>query len=191
MPTSLTERQVERRDRLVDAGIAIMGQAANQRVTLRAVLRDTKLTERYFYESFDSVDDFVVAVYDEVGARAVNTLVRAGELDSGGTTQEGIRAAIHAFVGMCDDRPELIRSLLLAPFREPALSMRGLTQSEQFIDLAGQTLRRVRNSGERRLIASGNIGALTAVFIQYLDGQPPFSRVQLIRYCCELVGITA
>jgi AcrR family transcriptional regulator len=61
------DRQAERRVRLLDAGLSILGADGRpDPLTVRGVCRRAGLSARYFYESFSDRDDFVGAVYDWV-----------------------------------------------------------------------------------------------------------------------------
>lgn len=65
------DRRAERRARLLDAGLSILGsdvepEAGSAAVTVRGVCRQSGVSARYFYESFSDRDDFVGAVYDWV-----------------------------------------------------------------------------------------------------------------------------
>jgi AcrR family transcriptional regulator len=76
------DRRSERRARLLDAGLSILGSDAGPgAVTVRGVCRQSGVSARYFYESFSDRDDFVGAVYDWVIA------------DLAATTQAAVTAA--------------------------------------------------------------------------------------------------
>jgi AcrR family transcriptional regulator len=64
------KRVAERRGRLLDAGLDVLGteQDGSSALTVRAVCRGAGLTPRYFYESFSDKDQFVGAVFDWVVA---------------------------------------------------------------------------------------------------------------------------
>ena len=71
----LQDRQALRRDELIAAGVALLGGPGGPALTVRAVCRAAGLTERYFYESFTDRDEYVAAVYDDVCAAAMTTLM--------------------------------------------------------------------------------------------------------------------
>src|SRR3954469_9251227 len=63
------ERLNERRRRLVEAGLDLLGADNSEtELTVRAVCKKAGLTARYFYESFADKDQFVVAVFDDAVA---------------------------------------------------------------------------------------------------------------------------
>ncbi|HKV18606.1 MAG TPA: TetR/AcrR family transcriptional regulator [Mycobacterium sp.] len=69
-----SERIDQRRRRLLDAGLDLLGGSAETELTVRAVCRRSGLTARYFYESFTDKDEFVAAVFDAaVGELATST----------------------------------------------------------------------------------------------------------------------
>ena len=68
------DRQAQRRARLLDAGLSVLGSDSGaEPLTVRGVCRRAGLSARYFYESFTDRDDFVGAVYDWVIADLATT----------------------------------------------------------------------------------------------------------------------
>jgi len=61
---SQAERVARRRQRFLDAGLAVFGTTGYRTATVRQLCRQAELTDRYFYESFDSLEDLLVAVYE-------------------------------------------------------------------------------------------------------------------------------
>ena len=60
---SLEERQSERRERLIEAGLQLYGKQGFFSVTVRDICVEAKLTERYFYESFKNSGALFDAIY--------------------------------------------------------------------------------------------------------------------------------
>jgi len=173
----LEDRQVLRRDELIAAGVQLLGGVGGPAVTVRAVCRETGLTERYFYESFTDRDEFVRAVYDDVCARAMSALMSA-------TTP---REAVERFVALMVDDPVRGRVLLLAPAVEPVLVRSGAEWMPSFIDLLQRKLTQIGDPVRQKMIATSLIGGLTALFTAYLDGRLAASREQFIDYCVEML----
>ena len=173
----LEDRQVLRRDELIAAGVQLLGGVGGPAVTVRAVCRETGLTERYFYESFTERDEFVRAVYDDVCARAMSALMSA-------TTP---REAVERFVALMVDDPVRGRVLLLAPAVEPVLVRSGAEWMPSFIDLLQRKLTQIGDPVRQKMIATSLIGGLTALFTAYLDGRLAASREQFIDYCVEML----
>jgi AcrR family transcriptional regulator len=173
----LSDRQALRRDELIAAGVAHLGGAHGPALTVRGVCRSAGLTERYFYESFTDRDEFVRAVYDDVCARAMAAL----------TTANTPRAAVEQFVELMVDDPARGRVLLLAPEREPVLTRSGAEWMPSFIELVQRKLTRIADPAQAAMVATGLIGALTALFTAYLNGRLTATREQFIDYCIEML----
>src|SRR5207302_1682855 len=74
---SLADRKSERRRLLLRAGFELLGGEGWSATTVRAVIERAGLNPRYFYESFTDLDEFVVAVYDQVVGEARDVVVAA------------------------------------------------------------------------------------------------------------------
>ncbi|SEH63325.1 DNA-binding transcriptional regulator, AcrR family [Mycolicibacterium rutilum] len=173
----LQDRQMLRRDELIAAGVGLLGSADGPSLTVRAACRVAGLTERYFYESFSDRDEFVRAVYDDVCTRAMSALM----------TAETPRDAVERFVALMVDDPTRGRVLLLAPAREPVLTRSGADWMPSFIDLLQHKLTRITDPARAAMVATGLIGALTALFTAYLNGTLTATREQFIDYCVEML----
>ncbi|HMZ12691.1 MAG TPA: TetR/AcrR family transcriptional regulator [Mycobacterium sp.] len=173
----LRDRQVRRRDELIVAGVTLLGGAGGPALTVRAVCREAGLTERYFYESFSDRDEFVRAVYDDVCSRAMSALMSASTP----------REAVEQFVALMVDDPVRGRVLLLAPEVEPVLVRSGAEWMPTFIGLLQRKLTTIGDPTVQNMVATGLVGALTALFTAYLDGRLTASREQFIDYCVDLL----
>ncbi|HYC41736.1 MAG TPA: TetR/AcrR family transcriptional regulator [Noviherbaspirillum sp.] len=60
------ERVALRRQRLIEAGIAQFGTLGYHATTMRTLTAASGLTNRYFYESFESLEDLLVACYSHL-----------------------------------------------------------------------------------------------------------------------------
>jgi len=173
----LEDRQTLRRDELVAAGVQLLGQESGPAVTVRAACRQAGLTERYFYESFADRDEFVRAVYDDVCSRAMSALMSASTP----------REAVERFVALMVDDPVRGRVLLVAPAVEPVLVVSGAEWMPNFIDLLQHKLTQIADPVRQKMIATGLIGGLTALFTAYLSGRLTATRDQFIDYCVEML----
>ncbi|MEZ5512121.1 MAG: TetR/AcrR family transcriptional regulator [Gammaproteobacteria bacterium] len=61
---SESERQEERRERFLEAGLEIFGTVGLRGATVRSLCKAAGLTERYFYQSFADSDALFCAVYE-------------------------------------------------------------------------------------------------------------------------------
>ncbi|ABM15855.1 MULTISPECIES: TetR/AcrR family transcriptional regulator [Mycolicibacterium] len=173
----LQDRQALRRDELITAGISLLGSPGGPHLTVRAVCKAAGLTERYFYESFTDRDEYVAAVYDNVCTAAMSTLMKS----------DSMRDAVERFVALMIDDPARGRVLLLAPEVEPVLARSGARWMPNFIDLLQRNLTQISDPTTQAMVATGLIGALTALFTAYLDGRLGATRERFIDHCAELL----
>ncbi|MDT3399301.1 TetR family transcriptional regulator [Streptomyces sp. B1866] len=177
--TTLDVRRAGRRRALLDAALRLAGGAGCPAVTVRSVCRTVKLTDRYFYESFASRDELLLALYDEVACEALAAL-RAAAPDA--------RAAVEGFLAVLADDPHKGRVLLLEPMTDPVLGRRGAELMPVFADLVGAHLGVDPGAPDTRLTATALIGALANLFARWLDGSLPVDRTRLTAYCVRLVN---
>lgn len=72
-----TQRQQERRKKLVNAGISLIGRDGFAVVTIDAVCAEAGLTKRYFYESFASRESLLMASYEAVTREYLQAILLA------------------------------------------------------------------------------------------------------------------
>jgi AcrR family transcriptional regulator len=61
-----SQRQAERRARLLEAGLELFGTLGYARTSIRAVSAAASLNSRYFYESFSSRENLLYSVYEQI-----------------------------------------------------------------------------------------------------------------------------
>lgn len=91
------ERRGERREQLIEAGIELFGTVGYGATSIRAVLRESGLAERYFYESFDSLEALLVAVHEHIHEILSARVIEATEA-AGTNVEARARAGLRAFV---------------------------------------------------------------------------------------------
>ena len=72
---SKLERQTERHEQLIAAGIAVIGSEGYQATKVKQVCQQAGLTERYFYESFANKEALLCACYSAIIQRLKNNLI--------------------------------------------------------------------------------------------------------------------
>jgi AcrR family transcriptional regulator len=184
--TTLADRRAGRREKLLAAGLDLLGSDETGGVSVRAVCRRAQLTERYFYESYRDRDALVVAVYDEVAAETQRVLLEA---TTGLEDPETVaRAAVEAMVGLILDDPRKGRVLLLAPITEPQLAGRGMRFVPAVIEMVREHLSGDASDQDRAMIATGLIGALMGLFHGFLAGTlVGVTREQFVEHCVRLL----
>lgn len=108
------ERKAERRERLLDAGLACYGDVGYHAATVRMICARAGLSERYFYESFANGEDLLCAVYlrhlDLQRARIAAAMLEAsapvdGARAAGGGPAAMLEAGLRAFLLLARENP--------------------------------------------------------------------------------------
>lgn len=195
--TTLDVRRDTRRRRLLEVGFELLGGRGGAAVTVRSVCRHAKLTDRYFYESFADREELLVAVYDQVAEEARDVLAAAvaavAEHAAPAEPDAIARAAVEAFLGLLTRDPRKGRVLLLVPMTDAALSARAVELMPMFAELIRVQLAAAAGSAvpdaprEERMTATALIGALSNLFIRWLDGTLAASEQELTDYCVRLL----
>ncbi|GAB2970331.1 TetR family transcriptional regulator [Amycolatopsis acidiphila] len=188
--TTLDDRKAARRAQLLAAGLGLLGTGGSSAVSVRAVCRHAKLTERYFYENFADREQLVVAVYEDVAEQLRRALIAAVP-DTRAQPAARAEAAVTAFVELMVDDPRKGRVLLLAPVTDPALSARGVALLPAFAALVREQLPERMAADEREMTALGLVGALANLFTGYLGGTLRVTRDRLIAHCVHLLAHAA
>lgn len=184
------DRRAARRSRLIEAGLQIMGTEGAAATTMRATCRQAKLTERYFYESFDGRDDMLVAVFDYVVFGARDTLVTA--LTQAPVEVEArVRYIVRAFTAYIAADRRRGRIMFFAPQEAPELTQRGEELVGEFIALMAAALQ--ASGGSRRpgartrqsrandeLNSTAMFGAMAYLYQRWLSGSLKTSQRHLV-----------
>lgn len=117
------DRQQERRQRLLEAGIEIMGTGGVQSVNVRAICREAKISERHFYEAFANKNDFVIAVYNAVVEDAFSILAAA--TDGSSDMETTLAQLIGAWIDFVHQDSRRGRIIAVEAAANRALAQRG------------------------------------------------------------------
>lgn len=106
------DRRTQRRQRFVEAGIEVFGTRGLSRSTIRDLCAEAKLTDRYFYESFRSVEDVFEAAYLELTEHLVQRLI--GAMSRVPMRMETLaEAGLRSFFSFLHEDPRRARILLI------------------------------------------------------------------------------
>jgi AcrR family transcriptional regulator len=124
------DRRAQRRNRLLDAGLSILGsQTPSEALTVRGVCARAGLSARYFYESFSDRDYFVAAVYDWViGDLTATTQAAVTATPPEEQARAGMANVVHTVTG--DER--VGRLLFSAELADPVV-VRKRDESNAFL----------------------------------------------------------
>ena len=110
---SAEQRQAERRRKFVDAGLQLFGTHGFYNTKVRELCAEAHLTERYFYESFKSLEELFAEVYREAveGMQQHILMAIMGQSHQGSLAL--IRAGLEAFLKFVRQDPRVARILFI------------------------------------------------------------------------------
>lgn len=93
-----------RRACFIAAGRVLFSQVGYRKTTMRALCAEAGLTDRYFYESFGSIEDLLVAVYEELMGEMQARIVAALQAAGPGQSPEAlVDTGLDAFFQQVED----------------------------------------------------------------------------------------
>src|SRR5262245_26489983 len=169
------ERLRERRQRLLDAGLATFGSRGFHSIGVREICSEARLTERYFYESFANREALFLAVYERCIDR-IREAIQAALKDASPVAASMARAGLRAFLTCLRDDPRLARIVLLDVLTiSPDVGEQSRLVMQSFADLIGNIAGGLHpdlaeHHLDARLIANGLIGATVFLAMQWAFG---------------------
>jgi AcrR family transcriptional regulator len=187
------ERRAERRERLLEAGLEILGTEGWQAATVRAICKQARLNPRYFYESFSGLDELLVAVFDAIVTDAVAAVL--AELDNvPQIVEEQARATVRTFVTSLTDDPRKARVGFIEAMGSEALMRRRLDALQHFATLiSAQAQAHSEDLPDSTAAINAHViaGGIIEAIIAWLEGRLDVTRDQLIDQCTALFVVAA
>lgn len=179
---TLKDRSLDRREQMLDVGEELLGTGGAAAVTTRAVMRQTNLSPRYFYETFASREDLIVAVYDRVETRLFERMREA-------RIEDGLRAAVRDIFEICaqyfEEDPRRARILLREPLGDDTLRRHSADRApallRMLIPILGTEAGALVPSDDDDLTmaAAALSGALVSLYLEWSDGRLDVDRDRL------------
>jgi AcrR family transcriptional regulator len=185
----LEVRREERREQLIDAAFEMLGQDGWRGTTVRGICQAARLNPRYFYESFDSLETLLIAVFDRLILEATRISLQAVQ-DAGSDPSARSAAVIAASVRYVTEDPRRARILFVEAQGNERMSRRRLDTMHATAEfLERHAWRQTGLAGDRMgLIASHLlVGGLTELVITWLDGHLPVSLDELVEDAAALM----
>ena len=168
---SAEDRKAERRTLLLDAGLELLGTEGWTGTTVRGICQTAQLNPRYFYESFEDLDQLACALHDrlldELRA-AVEAAVAGVPADPAAQT----RAVVDATARFVDEDRRRARVIYVESLGNDALNRKRIE--------AGQALTQLMSGSIGPVAASMLVGGFSEVLVAWLDGRIPGSRERLV-----------
>jgi AcrR family transcriptional regulator len=162
---SAEQRQLARRERLIEAAIRVYGEVGYRNATVKAVCEAAELTERYFYESFANSEALLIAAFDTVSHRVIACLDRIRK-EHNGTAEERGHAVLRAYYQMLKDDPDGARLFVIEIARVgPAVDEVWAALLSEFGELLSRTLAPDANAKLKcaELVRVGAVGAMVQI----------------------------
>ncbi|MBJ7329816.1 MAG: TetR/AcrR family transcriptional regulator [Solirubrobacteraceae bacterium] len=186
---SADDRRAQRRIRLMEAGLAVIGEHGINGLTMTAVIREAGLTERYFYESFSDRDALLVEMFQEA-VQATNLAAGTARDAADDDLYSRCRATVAGALSVMTDDPRVGRAFLeavgnatLRPYLRGALDGFSAFMLTEFSQ--GQR-RNAKDRARLEVAATALIGGITDVATAWLAGSLKVSRDELIDECAHL-----
>ncbi len=188
------QRATERRERLLDAGLDLLGSPDDSvSLTVRGVCAQAGVVARYFYESFTDSDALAVAVYERVITHLVDETLEALST-SPHEEQQRIRTGVSAIIAHLAEDPRRGRLIFNTALTHPALVAQRLEMVRMFAGLLAaqaesfyETERTARLDAIARFLVGGFGETLTA----WLQGDLDLTQDELVDLCVGLFASSA
>ncbi|RRR40892.1 TetR/AcrR family transcriptional regulator [Mycolicibacter terrae] len=182
------ERLAERRERLLAAGLDLLGARDLTELTVRGICRRAGVASRYFYESFTDKDEFVAAVFDwVVNDLATSTQAAVDAAPYAEQTRAGMAHLVAAIAG--DAR---VGRMLFSTRLTNALLVRKRAESSAlFAMLSGRHVQNVLQvPGNDRIKAAAHfvVGGVAQTIGAWLAGEIHLEPAQLVDQLTALLG---
>ncbi len=186
-------RVADRRRRLLDAALDVVGERGVADFTMTAVCRGAGLTERYFYESFDRREDLLVALFDTSAQTALEAARAAADACPADALEARTHAAIATITDLLAHDPRAARLYREAVGR-PELAARRQDTVRAFADLLAGLVLDAHPGLDPEAVATSALvvvaGVVDAVGF-WLEDRIPTTVDGLVTRCARMVVAVA
>ena len=187
------ERREQRRRRLEEAAVAVVRRDGLSAVTVRSVITEAGLNERYLYESFTGIDALLAVTFANMREMITDSVVAAVEA-APHTPRDAIRATIATFVDLVS-HDELIRQMVFTDAPDhpgfTALRRQGRDEFQLLIRHYGELhYGPAQDEIQQRRVAhvmAMFIGGFFEIVERWLDGRLELSEDEVVEFSVDLV----
>ena len=191
------ERRAARKARFLDVGLEVFGTVGYQESSIKDICRAASLNQRYFYESFNTREDLLEAVYErtvqQVAEAGIAAITAAEGLEN--KARAGLTAWWRALAG--DVRKGRVITLEMVGVSARLEDKRRHVR-QMFADVlvthSAAALGREDLGGmhiDPRLAARGLVGAVVELLLAYVQNDVDASIDELIDHCTGMFVRTA
>ena len=175
------DRAIDRRIRLVEAGLEIVGTGGVAALGMRAVCRQAELSQKFFYESFSHVDELLHAVYAEAMSRLQAELAPA-------MAEASLERCIEAAAVLLERDRRICRVLLVEPVADARLRAHVRdTIPALALAILGDLVPGSPDDPAVRMRFSAVFGAIISLFVEWTEGSLGDDRDAFVRHVTWVV----
>ncbi|MGK8510265.1 TetR/AcrR family transcriptional regulator [Nocardia asiatica] len=181
---STAERREDRRRRLLDAALDIIGTQGLSALTVRGVCEQAKVGPRFFYEAFPDLNALAAGVLVEIQQAALDR-AKSAIAETTGTPGDRIRAGVAALIVELTDDPRRAKVAFAQTYGNEALMRSRFAGMRQVADAIIEQTRLVLElpEGQDTAIAATSqliTGGAAELVLVWLDGGLDVDRDGLI-----------
>ncbi|MBF6180167.1 DNA-binding transcriptional repressor FabR [Nocardia otitidiscaviarum] len=185
------ERREQRRRRLLDAALDIIGTQGLSALTVRGVCEQARVGPRFFYESFPDLDALAGDLLDEIQGAALDS-ARAAIADTEGDQADKIRAGVAALIVALTDDPRRANIALAQAHGSEGLMRRrfeGMRRVAAVIMQEARLLLDIPEGEDNALTALAQLitGGAAELMLVWLDGGLKVERPVMIDVVADYV----
>ena len=183
--TTLAHRRLVRRAALLEATLDLIGESGAAAVTMRAICRRTGLTTRYFYENFETTDELLATLYQEV-SREFRAAMSAFTI-APPPLRERELATLLVDESLRDPRKS--RLFLVEPYTGTVLGTETVSVMPSFAAVIQNTLLSgIVDPVRRELAAVSLASAVAGMFAAWFNGSLRAGREQVIDHLATAIS---
>lgn len=185
------ERREQRRRRLLDAALDIVGTQGLSALTVRGVCEQARVGPRFFYESFPDLDALAGDLLEEIQGAALDS-ASAAIASTEGSQADKIRAGVAALIVTLTDDPRRANIALAQAHGSEALMRRrfaGMRRVAAVIIKEARQLLDIPEGEDAALTALAQLitGGASELVLVWLDGGLKVERPVLIEVITDYV----
>ncbi|SHL16270.1 transcriptional regulator, TetR family [Pseudonocardia thermophila] len=171
---SAEQRRAERRNRLLAAGLDLFGGQGYRNTSIEALCTAAGVSTRAFYEEFTGREDLLLALHDQVAARAYDAMVETAAALGDVPLPERTDAILCAFVRAACTDPKAARIAFAEVLGvSPAVDQHRLQWRNRFVEFAMVEIGRAIERGEapqrdHGLTTIALIGAVNELVVEWV-----------------------
>ncbi|MDQ8046525.1 MAG: TetR/AcrR family transcriptional regulator [Patulibacter sp.] len=184
------DRRAQRRLRLMKAAGDLAAQGGRRAVTVRAVCEQAGLNQRYFYESFKSVDELLGAVF-EAFAQAAFASMAAPIADRAESPLVGTERIMRNVVGLFAVAGTDSEAAIVGALGNEAFLQRRTELIAAAAELIAQGIEHLPGRGDHgpeatRIASFVIVGGVVEALVAWSAGRLSATEEQMVRYCTDV-----